>query len=837
MPPLETTPLMTAKYKRVYNLYFKPGEVVEIRAYGLNGKSKAYEGFARGAGIIYGYFDNPDDFAKSATALEAQGAPGIYFTLNPVNPDLLARAANRLKAADMKTATTADKDIVAIRWLPIDLDPKRPTGISSSKEELDAAKELGNKIDAWFKSTYQAGGIRALSGNGVHLTYKLPDLKPSEETTNKIKNCLLALQEQFGTEAVDIDCKVFNPARIWKLYGTTARKGDHIESRPHRKSAISPKFKKADLNQVDFIDDLASKVPAPKEPKKMATHDKPQGQKSRNTGSDKANNLGPVDIKRYLAHYGIDYNIKEKGNKTLHCLEVCLFDENHGKNDAAIVQDPSGLITYQCFHDSCRGNTWREARTKISGLDSLAQFCENYDPNFVPAAGGGSAPTPGEKKESRTDYISENAKGKILINRARLANFMVDKLSPIFHEGIDISDMFYRYKESGVWAKTPEADMFKFIEDELGDLATAAILKDTLFLLKAKVYKPKPEVTPDPMFLNLKNGMFDIKTQELHPHAPEYYSRAQLHVSYNPDADYTPWAKAVNGIHADDLDKVTVLQQFFGYCLYPGILFPCALIQIGGGGNGKGVVEHVLCKMLGNKNVSHISMKRMEKEFGPIEIKDKLLNSTGETETGTLEVTKFKGIAAGDEIQAEVKYKSDIMFTPIAKHMISTNDFPLVKDKTRSFYRRIIVMEYKQEFRGDDDEKGLKEKIVESSLDGVFMWALEGLKYVMENKKIDVPEALKLSKQRFKQRSNPVLLFVDEECRLGKTYKISRPDLYEAYKTWAQKSGFKGLGKGNFYEQIILGYGEIEYKRPVVDGIQASKYYFVGIRLQETYEK
>ena len=50
---------------------------------------------------MFGYFDNDHrlDMAKSAAQLSNDGAGGAYFTLNPVNPDLLARAANRVRVA------------------------------------------------------------------------------------------------------------------------------------------------------------------------------------------------------------------------------------------------------------------------------------------------------------------------------------------------------------------------------------------------------------------------------------------------------------------------------------------------------------------------------------------------------------------------------------------------------------------------------------------------------------------------------------------------------------------------------------------------------------------
>jgi len=231
------------KCANVYNLFFNPGEVTEIRALGLSKSNKAWQGWAGGAGIVYGYFDNAAAFGQAAESLDGLKASGIYFTLNPVIPDLLARAANRLKAADVKSVSTADHDILCIRWLPIDLDPVRPSGISSTNEELEAAKKVGKKIAAWLKKEFTiAPGIPAYSGNGIHLAYRLDDLPNTEETGVYIKDVLRAIEYKFRNKKVDIDLKVFNPSRGWKLYGTTPRKGDHTQARPHRKSYIPSEF-------------------------------------------------------------------------------------------------------------------------------------------------------------------------------------------------------------------------------------------------------------------------------------------------------------------------------------------------------------------------------------------------------------------------------------------------------------------------------------------------------------------------------------------------------------------------------------------------------------------
>ena len=231
----------TTKCADVYSIFFNPGEVVEIRSYGLSRNNKAWEGWAGGVGVVYGYFDNAEDFGRCAVALDRAGAEGVYFTLNPVTPVALARAVNRLKAAGPRSACTQDTEIIKVRWLPVDLDPVRLTGISSTISELTAALEMRTRIIEWVNRNYGFNQwVAACSGNGAHVVFRLdpPDYRNTPETVKLIRGALGALQAEFGNDVVDVDTSVFNPSRIWKLYGTTARKGDDTPDRPHRKSYI-----------------------------------------------------------------------------------------------------------------------------------------------------------------------------------------------------------------------------------------------------------------------------------------------------------------------------------------------------------------------------------------------------------------------------------------------------------------------------------------------------------------------------------------------------------------------------------------------------------------------
>src|SRR5260370_19023373 len=120
---------------------------------------------------------------------------GLSITLLPCHQVLLARAQNRLRTADemRKAPATADTHIIAYRWLLIDTDPDRPTDISSSEEEHQAALALAQHIQQVLRDEGWPEPIQADSGNGGHLLYHL-DLPVNEAAL--VKRVLAGLPER-----------------------------------------------------------------------------------------------------------------------------------------------------------------------------------------------------------------------------------------------------------------------------------------------------------------------------------------------------------------------------------------------------------------------------------------------------------------------------------------------------------------------------------------------------------------------------------------------------------------------------------------------------------------
>lgn len=230
--------------KEIFEQFVKPGEVVEVRIPKAYGKSIAWGNeFAKGT--VSGYFDDHNIFCEAVKKADKFTHNGIYFTLQVIDPRLIGRAFNRLKPTDL---TTSDNNVIAYRWLPVDIDPVRPAGVSSSDSELEAALKMRDEVaDRAINKLNFSNPIKAMSGNGGHLLFRLADLPATDDTKCFIKNTLQGIANRFNTDSIKIDTTVFNPARIWKLYGTTARKGDAVPAGPQR--AARP-------YRTAYIDDL-----------------------------------------------------------------------------------------------------------------------------------------------------------------------------------------------------------------------------------------------------------------------------------------------------------------------------------------------------------------------------------------------------------------------------------------------------------------------------------------------------------------------------------------------------------------------------------------------------
>lgn len=172
---------------------------------------------------ISGYFDDYDAAVAAAMELDRRSdVPGVYVTLNAIDPRLLERSPNKL--TEYVKQTTKDEHVQRRRWLPIDLDPVREVNAAATDMQARRAKERARDVAAWMRDLGASEPIVASSGNGMWLLYPVDE--PNDVATKALfKRLLRTLDQSFSDDAVEVDQTVWNAARIVRLFGTTNRKG------------------------------------------------------------------------------------------------------------------------------------------------------------------------------------------------------------------------------------------------------------------------------------------------------------------------------------------------------------------------------------------------------------------------------------------------------------------------------------------------------------------------------------------------------------------------------------------------------------------------------------
>lgn len=315
--------------------------IVEIRCLGVDGRKKRTDS---------GYYD-PDHFEQAAADVAryiSDGrTSGVYFTINPPIPVLLSRAANRIE--EWSDTTTSDTDVVHRAWLLVDCDPKRPSGISSTDDELRAAQQRAADITEWMMQQGMCEPIVAMSGNGAHLQFPIR-LPNDSESTALVKRVLEVIDQEFTDAAVGVDLTVFNAARICRLYGTFSRKGDDTPERPHRMSRL--------IHVPDYIESRTGEFCDADTLRRIADQFIEIPAKSPAGNGVAVSGHSRLVMDTYLADHGIAYKLTDGCKGFRKYMVECPFNGSHVRS--YVFQHESGAVGFKCSHNSCSGNRWEQ---------------------------------------------------------------------------------------------------------------------------------------------------------------------------------------------------------------------------------------------------------------------------------------------------------------------------------------------------------------------------------------------------------------------------------------------------------------------------------------------
>lgn len=209
--------------------------------------------------------------------------------------------------------------------------------------------------------------------------------------------------------------------------------------------------------------------------------------------------------------------------------------------------------------------------------------------------------------------------------------------------------------------------------------------------------------------LCFRNGVLDLDTCRLRPHAPgQWLSTSGLDITYDPDADPTggPWADYFESILPDDTPAV------WGFELFRYLLTPAAdgqskaVFFYGKGRDGKSTFLRLLRDVLGGERGEHVASIPLQtltaQRFALSGLYGKALNICADLpdeRLGAAPVATFKQITGGDFLWMERKHKPGFDARPYAHLVFSSNHrLKLQNSGDRAFWDRWIVVPFRGPF-------------------------------------------------------------------------------------------------------------------------------------------
>jgi putative DNA primase/helicase len=319
---------------------------------------------------------------------------------------------------------------------------------------------------------------------------------------------------------------------------------------------------------------------------------------------------------------------------------------------------------------------------------------------------------------------------------------------------------------------------------------------------------PKPKEIKNSVLINLLNGTFEITPtkQTIREPRSEDFLKYQLPFEFNEKAKAPIFQNFLNQV-LPEVEKQMILAEFFGYLFIKQCVLKLekTLLLYGKGSNGKSVIFEIINALLGgSQNVSNYSLNSLtdEKGYHRANLANKLLNYASEI-SGNLEASLFKQLVSGEPIEARLPYCEPFILTDYAKLVFNCNELPFVTEHTHAFFRRFTIIPFDVTIEEKDQDRELANKIIDNELSGVFNWVLEGLRRLLENKKITYCEAVNNQLELYKKQSDTVQLFLDDDHYLKSVDEyMPLQELYLFYRCYCSESGYKACSKKTFSERL-----------------------------------
>lgn len=402
-------------------------------------------------------------------------------------------------------------------------------------------------------------------------------------------------------------------------------------------------------------------------------------------------------------------------------------------------------------------------------------------------------------------------------------------IQPFFYDNQNIWWMWDFNDKS--WKIIDDTDLMNRIDDSIKKSETiqSKIKYEIIESLK-RVGRRKIPKNMSVNKIQFKDKLFDIKSNELTTVSSNLFATNSIPWEIGNNDD-TPTINKLFGewVSKEDIDT---LYEIISYCClrdYPIHLIFCL---IGVGRNGKSRFLALLTKFIGKNNVCSTELDTLlNSRFESFKLYKKLICTMGETNFGVLSKTSLlKRLCGQDMIGYEFKNKQPFDDYNYAKILISSNALPSSADTSEGFYRRWIIIDFPNTF---PEGKDILETIPETEYSNLAKKVTQILPKLLKKGLFHNQGTVKERQERYISASNPLSLFIRENCRKGPELYMKYSELYLAYVKYLLNNKKRKISRREF-KNVLDDEGLDVSKTTKYEGSDAINGYFIdGIEMKE----
>lgn len=327
---------------------------------------------------------------------------------------------------------------------------------------------------------------------------------------------------------------------------------------------------------------------------------------------------------------------------------------------------------------------------------------------------------------------------------------------------------------------------------------TARHIRDAKWMFRSLVTMPTSSFDASPDELNVKNGVLNLRTGELHPHSPNQRFTYCIPIDYNPDADPTFWTDFLSTTIDGGPEMLDYLQMAMGYAITGHTSEECLWYIHGPTRSGKGTFTETLLALFGEPLSTEVDFSVfVAKREGDSQNFDlaglmpcRVVFTSESNRYETLNTGKVKQLTGGNMVRAAFKHRDLFTYRPQFKAFLVSNQPVNADVDDDAVWYRVKVLRFPKSRAGAED-KTLKERMKQpTNLAGVLRWLVDGAKrWYQSPTGLLHPMQVEANTNEHRAELDMVASWLAENCIESPTTWTTSSAIFKAYEAWCHANG------------------------------------------------